>query len=168
MSRTKLPLTPRSLDSIRQHSPDARQVTEMPCPVHDAARDEPCYRYASGVCRERIRAWLGRSTPGGATRPAEPLRGPEAVDAPPPSIRSALPLPRTQDLPQIIPEDVRSSVPVDMDRLSPLERRAAEIRAVRREQERAEAVRRERLAHARRHWAYLQQTTPTPTDQKGT
>lgn len=138
--------------------PRTAEVLQVPCEAHAATQGLPCYRHAVGVCAGRIRAWLAQGATGTATRPAEP-------PAPAPA---AQPTAEPQRPPQITPEDVRSSVPLDMDRLSPLERRAAEIRAARREQDQAEAVRRERQARARRHWTYLQQTTPTPTEQKGT
>lgn len=137
--------------------PSTAGVIQVPCEAHDAAQGLPCYRHAAGVCAGRIRAWLAHAATGTAARPAE-------RPAPTPA---AQPTEEPQRPPQIIPEDVRSSVPVDMDRLSPLERRAAEIRAAQREQDQAEAIRRERRARARRHWTYLQQTTPTPTEQKG-
>lgn len=170
------PLVPRSMRSVQEMPPSADEVVEVPCSTHNAAAGESCYGQAIAVCAERVTRWLARSTPDAPTIPAELPTAPRSTSVPSPrreaaegqhsdgKPRSRRPvLPRTR----IIAADVRSSAHVDLNKLSPLERRAAEVRAAQRaeaenrrltpsERAKADAVRRERQARAQEHWRRTQ------------
>lgn len=177
MTRRKLPLVPRSLRSVSQTPPNTAEVMERPCEAHAAAAGESCYGQSNAVCSDRVTRWLARSSAEAPTIPAELPTAPRPGPSPSESRQAAegqhsggKPRSRRPVLPRtrITSADVRSSQPVDLSKLSPLERRAAEVRAAQRAEAenrrrpnphveaQVEAVRRERQARAQAHWQAIQ------------
>lgn len=164
----KRPMVPRSLTSVSETPPNAYEVMEVACLDHDAAQGEPCFRVAVGVCADRVSRWLARSSAEAPSVPAELPAGPPPTSVPPMHGKAAESQSRRRSRPRlprprITAADVRSSAPVDLNKLSPLERRAAEVRASQRaeaesrrltpsERAKADAVSRERQARAVEHW----------------